>query len=311
MKETSGPYFRSYVELSDMHKMYYQKSGNPAGQPILIIHGGPGDSLSDGLRTLFNPEKFCIIQYDQRSCGKSLPFGSLKNIETKLLIEDIEILRKHLKIKKWHIYGSSWGSTLALGFAALYQNTILSLNIQGVFFASKSEIENIYSPKGKIARLYPDIYSELAEHVKGKTTEDLISKYHSIFTSNNKENVKKALHHWLNFESKILSVDPHPPILINSSNYKELYNHCLLESFYFKNNFFIDFEKILKELQTVPIVWKCNIVHGEQDMISPVDNAIELNKRLDNTNLHIIKNAGHTSCETKISSKIKEILDAI
>ena len=72
------PFEKGFLKVSTIHTIYWERSGNPNGKKILIIHGGPGGGSQPRYRRYFNPEKFDIIQFDQRGCGLSTPFSELK-----------------------------------------------------------------------------------------------------------------------------------------------------------------------------------------------------------------------------------------
>lgn len=113
-----------YAVNEDASQTYYKIFGT--GSPILIINGGPGMN-SNGFEPMAKilAEKYQTIIYDQRGTGKS-PLKELnsKTISMKLMADDIESLRKHLKIKKWSILGHSFGGMLASYYATIYPNSI-------------------------------------------------------------------------------------------------------------------------------------------------------------------------------------------
>ena len=100
-----------------IHQIYYEECGNPNGKPAVFLHGGPGGGGSTQVRRFFNPDKYRIIIFDQRGCGRSKPHGCLENNTTWDLVDDIESLRLLLNIEKWLVFGGSWGSTLSLAYA--------------------------------------------------------------------------------------------------------------------------------------------------------------------------------------------------
>ena len=132
--ENIEPYSTGYLEV-DEHKIYYEECGNPNGKPAVFLHGGPGGGGSSKVRGFFNPELFRIVVFDQRGCGRSQPHACLKNNTTWDLVEDIEILKEKLKIKKWLVFGGSWGSTLSLAYAQTYPNSVSELVLRGIFLS--------------------------------------------------------------------------------------------------------------------------------------------------------------------------------
>ncbi len=98
-----------FLDVGDGHQLYYEESGNPEGQPVVFLHGGPGGGVNPKYRQFFDPEHYRIILFDQRGAGKSLPHAGLHENTTWKLVEDIEKLRAHCGIDKWLVFGGSWG----------------------------------------------------------------------------------------------------------------------------------------------------------------------------------------------------------
>ncbi len=154
------PFRTERLQVSPLHSINIEQYGNGGGQPILFLHGGPGSGINSyGLR-LFCPDRYHLISFDQRGCGKSQPFLSLQENTIWHLVEDIEKIRQHLNIKRWHLAGGSWGCTLALAYAEKYPQTVNSLILWSIFLGRKKEIAWFYQqganaifPEG-LARLF-------------------------------------------------------------------------------------------------------------------------------------------------------------
>jgi len=132
------PNEQGILQVSFLHSIYWETSGNPNGLAVLIIHGGPGGGSSPAYRRYFDPKIFNIVQFDQRGCGKSTPHSELRENTTQHLIEDIEKLRRFLKIEAWNVFGGSWGSTLSLIYAIQHTEKVLSLLLGGYFYADNT-----------------------------------------------------------------------------------------------------------------------------------------------------------------------------
>ena len=91
------PYRHGYLRVSDIHEIYYEECGNPAGKPAVFLHGGPGAGSDKRARQFFDPRHYRIVVFDQRGCGRSRPSASLIENTTWHLVADIERLRKHLE----------------------------------------------------------------------------------------------------------------------------------------------------------------------------------------------------------------------
>lgn len=110
------PYATGMLDVGDGHSVYYEQCGQPDGLPIVALHGGPGSSFSARHRQLFDLQRYRVVLFDQRGCGRSLPRGSLQANTSAHLVADIEQLRQLLGIERWLVVGGSWGAGLALAW---------------------------------------------------------------------------------------------------------------------------------------------------------------------------------------------------
>jgi len=76
------PYDTGMLDVGDGHSLSWELSGNPNGQPVVFLHGGPGVGSSPEHRRQFNPDKYKILVFDQRGCGKSTPYAELEHNTT-------------------------------------------------------------------------------------------------------------------------------------------------------------------------------------------------------------------------------------
>ncbi|HEY5234653.1 MAG TPA: alpha/beta fold hydrolase, partial [Rhabdochlamydiaceae bacterium] len=146
-----------FLDVEGGHSIYWEESGNPQGKPILFIHGGPGIGSSPSHRTFFNPA-YRIILFDQRGCGKSVPFSGLENNTTWDLVRDIEALRKHLNVDKWVVFGGSWGSTLGLTYAIKHPDRVEGMILRGIFLCRPKEIQWYYQAGAHW--IFPDFWEQ-------------------------------------------------------------------------------------------------------------------------------------------------------
>jgi proline iminopeptidase len=128
-----------HLPVSDSHKIYVESCGNSSGVPVVFVHGGPGAGCGLDDRCFFDPDKYHIVMFDQRGCGRSRPLGDISENTTQHLVQDMETIRKHLNIKQWVVFGGSWGSTLSLVYAQTHRKRVLGLIVRGVFFGTPEE----------------------------------------------------------------------------------------------------------------------------------------------------------------------------
>ena len=170
-----------FLQVSDIHTIYWERSGNPNGKKILVIHGGPGGGSQPRYRRYFDPDKFDIIQFDQRGCGSSTPFSELRENTTNHLVDDIEKLRILLKIDSWHLFGGSWGSTLSLIYAIKNPSRVMSLTLRGIFLCRKFELLWFYQYGA--SEIFPDEFEEYISVIPKEERNDLISSFYKYLTS--------------------------------------------------------------------------------------------------------------------------------
>ena len=146
---TLYPAFEAYrsgmLRVSDVHEIYWEESGNPAGKPVVFLHGGPGGGTDARMRRFFDPTRYRIVLFDQRGCGKSRPHANLEDNTTWDLVADIERIREHLGIDRWQVFGGSWGSTLALAYAETHPDRVTELVLRGIFLLRPWELDSVTS----------------------------------------------------------------------------------------------------------------------------------------------------------------------
>src|SRR5688500_3805341 len=135
------PFRSGMLTLDGLHEMYWEECGNPRGPAVVFLHGGPGAGAAPAHRRFFGPADYRIVVFDQRGAGRSRPLGELRDNTTPLLVEDIERLRRHLKIERWLVFGGSWGSTLALAYGTKHPERCTGLILRGIFLCRESEID--------------------------------------------------------------------------------------------------------------------------------------------------------------------------
>src|SRR5437773_9834461 len=174
------PYRTGSLRVSDLHTLYFEESGNPAGKPVVFLHGGPGGGTDAKQRRFFDPEAYRIVLFDQRGCGKSTPHASLVDNTTWHLVSDIEALREHLGVERWQVFGGSWGSTLALAYAETHPDRVTELVLRGIFLLRRQELEWLYQ-RGASA-IYPDAWEAFRDHIPGAERGDMMAAYHLRLT---------------------------------------------------------------------------------------------------------------------------------
>src|SRR5262245_6365575 len=188
------PYQQGMLKVSDIHDIYYEQCGNPNGQPVVFLHGGPGAGLVANYRCFFDPKAYRIVLFDQRGAGNSVPHASLEDNTTWRLVSDIERLRRHLGVEKWMVFGGSWGSTLALTYAQTHPERVSSLVLRGVFLCRPKEIEWFY--QGGASAIFPDVWEQYESVIPQPERGNMLEAYYRRITSEDEYVSLEAARAW-------------------------------------------------------------------------------------------------------------------
>ncbi|WP_036436122.1 prolyl aminopeptidase [Mycoplasmopsis felifaucium] len=301
------PYECGYLKTRDgLHEIYYEVCGNTNGEPILYVHGGPGGGTSKPCRRYFDPSFYKIVLFDQRGCGNSKPSMSLENNETMFLVEDMEMIRKHLNIEKWSLFGGSWGSSLSLIYAINHPEKVNNLILRGVFLVRKQDINWLYQSGSNYFN--PIEFERYYKTVPKGKRRNMVAAYHELMNNPDPDVKHRALVEWARWES--INVKLKDNEFNENEDLKGIYEIALIENHYFYHNSFIEENYILKnvkKIQNIPTY----IVHGSYDLICwPID-AYLLHKKLKKSELYYIHDAGHTQREVGTTERLVKITDHI
>jgi len=290
-----------HLQVSSEHELYVEECGNPQGVPVVFLHGGPGGSCEPAHRRYFDPERYRIILFDQRGCGKSRPHASLENNTTQDLIDDLEKIRERFSIDKWVVFGGSWGSTLGLAYAQAHPDRVLGLIVRGIFLCRQQDIDWFY--QGGTARLFPDAWQDFLAPIPENEREHMVQAYYQRLTSDNEIERMAAAKAWSVWEGSTATLQADKSVLCYFSDPHIALSIARIECHYFINNSFMRENQLLEEaykLKDIPGF----IVHGRYDVICPIDQAFALHERWPNAQLKIIGDAGHAVSETGISKAL-------
>lgn len=301
------PFRTEMLPVSDTHTIYVEQSGNPRGKPVIMLHGGPGGGLSPEMRRFFDPARYRIIGFDQRGCGRSTPHAEIRDNTTWDLIADIELIRQRCGVDKWLVFGGSWGSTLALAYAASHPERVAGLVLRGIFLLLKSEIAWFY--QSGASNIYPDAFERYAEAIPREERHDLVTAFHKRLTSLERDVRIRAARAWARWEGETISfAGPSAlPARFNEDRFAEAF--ACIENHYFVNHGFFAHDGWLldqaERLRHIP----CRITHGRYDMCTPFSSAWALKKRWPEAELDVIADAGHSSLEPGIVDSLVRSTD--
>ena len=295
------PYNQQWLEVDSTHNLYLEQSGNPSGQPVLFVHGGPGGGTSEFNRRFFDPEKYRIILFDQRGCGRSKPHASLRDNSTPYLLSDIEAIRQHLGIDSWLLFGGSWGSTLSLLYAQAYPQRVNGLILRGIFLCREQDIRWFYQHGAN--HIYPDFWQDYAAQIPPEEQHDFIAAYYKRLTSDNEIARMAAAKAWSVWEARCSTLNPSGSLFNHFNDPHVALAMARIEAHYFINNAFIEPNQILDNADKIQDIATI-IVHGRYDMVCPINQAYALYERLPAAELHIVRDAGHSAMEPGITDNL-------
>ena len=295
------PYQRHELPVDDIHTLYIDESGNPNGIPVLFVHGGPGAGCGKYDRRFFNPQKYRIILFDQRGAGRSRPHAELRANSTPELISDIEKIREHLGVDKWVLFGGSWGSTLSLLYAQTHTDRVHGLILRGIFLCRQKDFDWFY--QSGASRLFPDYWQDYLHAIPEDERGDLMQAYYKRLTGDNELAKMSAAKAWSLWEGRCATLRPHQDVIDTFSKPHLALALARIEAHYFINKAFIEDNQILDNAHKLVGI-PGTIVHGRYDSICPLDNAYELQRRWPGSELHIVRDAGHSAQETSITDAL-------
>ena len=304
---TIEPYQSNYLQVSDLHRVYYEQSGNPDGQPVIFVHGGPGGGTEALYRRFFDPATYRIILFDQRGAGKSRPHASLEENTTWHLVADIERIRELLGIDRWIVFGGSWGAALGLIYAIQHPEPVRQLVLRGVFLMTKAELRWFYG--GGAGAFWPDLWHKFVSAVPAEERDDIIAAYARRLFSGDLQTETRYARAWAAWENTLASISNDGPGGDSPAEYARAF--ARLENHYFSNLGFLEhdgwIEANLDRLADVP----GTIVQGRYDMICPPAAAYHLNNAWPRSTLRIVPRAGHALSEPGISAELVRIMDGL
>jgi proline iminopeptidase len=293
------PYARHTLSVEEPHLLYVDESGQADGLPVLFVHGGPGAGCDALSRRFFDPELYRIVTFDQRGCGRSMPHASLQNNTTADLIADMERIREHLGIEKWVLFGGSWGSTLSLAYAQAHPERVLALILRGIFLCRPQDFHWFYQEGA--SRMFPDYWEDYLAPIPASERGDLMQAFHKRLTGDDEIAQMQAARAWSMWEGRTASLRPNPQLV--ERFHERALSIARIECHYFVNDAFLEPDQLLRDMPKIAHLPGI-IVHGRYDVICPLDNAWALHQAWPNSELQIIRDAGHAASEPGIADAL-------
>ncbi len=294
------------LDVGDGHSVYYEQCGQPNGLPIVVLHGGPGSSFSARHRQLFDLQRFRVVLFDQRGCGRSLPRGSVQANTSDHLVADIEQLRQHLGVESWLVVGGSWGAGLALAYAAAHPAACLGLVLRGVFLGRACDLDWFFQ---QARRLLPDAWAALAQQAPSAARASLMQWLCTSVCSGQPQEALVAASAWDAWETAMSQRKSAPPAtaLPAGDAAQALLDKFRVQSHYLMNGCFWGDQPLLARAARLAMV-PTAIVHGRLDWICLPQAAWELHQNLPGSRLQWLDGCGHSAFEPAMA---RAVADAI
>ena len=294
------PYDHGMLDVGDGNLVYWEVCGNADGKPAVVVHGGPGSGCGPDSRRNMDPDRYRIVLFDQRGCGRSTPHASdpaadMSTNTTEHLLADMERLRAHLGIEQWLLHGWSWGSTLILAYAERHPERVSEIVIAGVTMTRRSDLDWLYRGVG---RFFPEAWERFRAGVpESERDGDLLAAYARLMESPDDDVRANAAANWVAWEDAVISQEPHgtpgayaarPPAARLA-----LVRIC---AHYFSHGAWLEEGALLRDatrLAGIPGV----LIHGRLDLGSPLGPAWELARAWPDAELVVIGDSGHTGSD--------------
>lgn len=296
------PWNQGMLRVSRQHELYFEECGNPAGKPVLVLHGGPGAGCSPEQRRYFDPARYRIILFDQRGCGRSRPHAALEENTTWHLVADIEALREKLGLEAWMLFGGSWGATLALAYAQANPDRVTELVLRAVFAATERERQWYFG--GGAAAIFPEAWERFLAPIPAEERADLLGAYHRRLTDTDPARQRRAALAWCEWEACTSTLVPNERLVAGFANEKFALALARIECHYFVNDAFFGAGQSLlawlDAIRRIPTV----IVQGRYDMVCPAETAWRLHRAWPEADFELVLAAGHSASEPAIRDQL-------
>lgn len=300
------PYQVQRLKVSGLHELHLEESGNPAGKPVIFLHGGPGGGTSPKHRRYFDPERYRIILFDQRGCGQSTPYAEVRENGTWDLVADMERIREHLGVDRWMVFGGSWGATLGLAYAEAHPERVTELILRGIFLLRQREVDWLYQEGA--SRIFPDAWEPYRDAIPAGERGDFLQAYAKRLLSDDPAVNLPAAKAWSIWEGATSKLIPDPDFIASYGDEATTLAFARIECQYFLNKGWMDEAQLLRDaprLKGIPGA----IVQGRYDMVCPIESAWALSKAWPEADLVIVPDAGHSAYEPGISRALVAATD--
>jgi proline iminopeptidase len=302
------PFRTHQIQVSSLHRINVEEFGNPEGKPVAVLHGGPGAGISAPMSRLHDPEAYRMVLFDQRGCGKSTPHAELTDNTTWDLVADMEVIRRHLGIERWQVFGGSWGSCLGLAYALTHPERTSELILRGIFTLRRQELDWFY--QFGASEILPEAFARYRAPIPADEQGDLISAYHRRLIGDDVAERNRCALAWTSWEAEGISLLPDPARVAEWRDPDYALAFARIEAHYFVNRGFFERDDHLlahaSQLTSIPGI----IVQGRYDICTPITTAWALHQAWPEAEFRVVDNAGHAMTEPGIRDELIRATEA-
>ncbi|MBU3737462.1 MAG: prolyl aminopeptidase [Rhodoferax sp.] len=300
-----APHRSGMLAVDDLHTLYWEECGVPAGVPVLFLHGGPGSGCSPVHRRFFDPGHYRIVLFDQRGAGRSTPLGEVRGNATDRLVADIERLREHLGIADWLVFGGSWGSTLALAYGQAHPERCRGFVLRGIFLCTPPEIE--WFVHG-MRWFFPEAHDEWVAALPASERDDPLSAYAQRLFGIDDGPRLQAARAWRNYEDRCVQLRPQPLAAPDAASDLVALGVGRLEVHYFQHQGFFSDDQLIRGVDRIRHL-PASIVQGRYDVVCPPRTAWRLHRAWPGAAFELVDDAGHSAFEPGIARALVAATD--
>lgn len=295
------PFETGFLDVGDGHTIYWERVGTRGAKPAVFLHGGPGGGISPANRRLFDPDRYDVILFDQRGCGRSTPHAGLEANTTWHLVDDMERLREMAGFERWLVFGGSWGSTLALAYAETWPERVSELVVRGVYTLTKAELDWYY--QFGVSEMFPEKWERFIAPIPEAERGDMMAAYRRRLTGDDPAARIEAAKAWSLWEGETITLLPDPGTSGQFGEDEFALAFARIENHFFVHGGWLEEGQLLRDavkLRGIPGA----IVHGRYDMPCPARYAWLLANTWTDAEFFLVEGAGHAYSEPGILDRL-------
>jgi proline iminopeptidase len=304
-----------FLDVGDGHRIWWAEYGDPAGIPLLLVHGGPGGGSVPAMMTPFDPGTYRMVLFDQRGSGRSTPHASdpRVSLETNTaphLVADMERLRVALDVDRWVLCGSSWGTTLALSYALAHPQRVLGMILRSITTYSPGEMTWFYRDGAN--HLLPERWDELLTALPEAERDDVVASFHARLESPDDAVRVPAALAWCRWETAALLSTPDPVVEATFADPRFAVAFARISAHYALHLGFPVGGSLLDragELAGIPAV----LVQGRLDPCTPPVTAWRLHRAWPGSRLRLLDDESHrlTGAAAILADEARRMADLV